>query len=425
MTTAAVILAGGRGTRSADPSRAKVTQALGGTSLLEWHYQLIALSSIDECFVVAGHLGHQVQELSDQVTSGDFPVQVIHEPEQRGTLAAVKLAAKHTSASRFIVILGDVLMSVPLDHVLNQWTQSGRGVLAVVHPSSHPHDSDAVFAESRDTVRVIPKHEQRVDIPNMASAGLFGLDRAALQRYSELTDIGSDVLLAAATDHDLLALVSSHYLKDTGTPERLRAAVDDFESGLFKTRGTVEPRPAVFLDRDGVINPSQPVFLAPDDYTLLPGVAAAIGELNSRGVPVIVITNQPHIAKGHLTFGQHTAIRARMDMLLANEGAFVDDYFFCPHHPDSGFVGEVAALKGPCDCRKPAPLLVRQARELHILDISASVMVGDTDRDRDLALACGMGFIRVNSDDSGHCAHDSFASSAEAIKRALEIVACS
>ena len=424
MTTAAVILAGGRGTRSVDPNRAKVTQTVGGASLLEWHYQLIARSSIDECLVVAGHLGHQVQELSDQVTSGDFPVQVIHEPEQRGTVAAVELAAKHTSASGFIVILGDVLMSVPLDQILNEWTRSGRGVLAVVHPSSHPHDSDAVFTESRDTVLVIPKHEQRAGIPNMASAGLFGLNRGALQRYSELTDIGSDVLPAAAAEHDLLALVSSHYLKDTGTPERLSSAVDDFESGLFKTRGRLEPRPAVFLDRDGVINPSQPVFLTPDDYLLLPGVAEAIGKLNSRGIPAIVITNQPHIAKGHLTFEQHTAIRARMDTLLANEGAFVDDYFFCPHHPDSGFVGEVAALKGACDCRKPAPGLVRQACELHILDISTSVMVGDTDRDRDLALACGMAFVRVDYNHSSHSTDESFTSSADAIKRALEIASC-
>jgi len=259
----------------------------------------------------------------------------------------------------------------------------------------------------------------------MASAGLFGLDRAALQRYAELSDIGSDVLPAAAADHDLLALVSSHYLKDTGTPERLSVAVDEFKAGVFRTRGKLAPRPAVFLDRDGVINPSQPVFLSPDDYTLLPGVAAAIGALNSRGVPVIVITNQPHIAKGHLTFEQHTAIRARMDTLLANEGAFVDDYFFCPHHPNSGFAGEVATLKGACDCRKPAPGLVRQARDLHILDVSASVMVGDTDRDRDLALACDMAFIRVDSDHSSHSSDESFTFSAEAIKRASEVVSCS
>ncbi len=90
-----------------------------------------------------------------------------------------------------------------------------------------------------------------------------------------------------------------------------------------------------------------------------------------------------------MTFEDHQRIRARMDRLLGAQGAFVDDYLFCPHHPEAGWVGEVAELKIPCECRKPDIDLARQAARRHRLDLGRSVMVGDTDRDRGFARGHG------------------------------------
>jgi D-glycero-D-manno-heptose 1,7-bisphosphate phosphatase len=258
----------------------------------------------------------------------------------------------------------------------------------------------------------------------MSSAGLFAITRAGLDAYKDRRDVGSDVLPAAAANGDLFAFVSSHYFKDTGTPARLAAARGDVDSGAFDRRGDLSERPALFLDRDGVINPTEPEFYAPDEYVLLPGVAEAIGSANRAGIPVIVVTNQPALAKGLMTFDDHQRIRARMDRLLGAHGAFVDDYLFCPHHPDAGWVGEVSELKVPCECRKPDIDLARQAARRHRIDLSRSAMVGDTDRDRGFARGADLHFIHVSAPHEGHEGEDCLPEAADAIRRGIEVVAC-
>ena len=232
------------------------------------------------------------------------------------------------------------------------------------------------------------------------------------------------MLPAAAAKGDLFAFVSSHYFKDTGTPARLAAAQSDVESGAFRRRGDLGSRPALFLDRDGVINPTAPEFYTSERYVLLPGVAEAIGAANRAGIPVIVVTNQPALAKGLMTFEDHQRIRARMDRLLGAAGAFVDDYLFCPHHPEAGWIGEVPELKVPCECRKPDIDLARRAAVTHRLDLPRSVMVGDTDRDRGFARGAGMRFIHVSAPHGDMDAEDCLPEAADAIRTGIEALAC-
>lgn len=424
MTATAIVLAGGRGTRSADPTKAKLGQHVGGKSLMEWHIALLKDTEISEVLVVAGHLGHQVQALVDHVDHHGLTITVIHEEKQEGTVAALRLAARHTESDDFLVILGDILMSLPVQHLLDDWRTTGANVAVVVHPSTHPEDSDAAFPAHDGSVLVVPKSEPRDHIPNMSSAGLFAITRHGLTKYGHLRDFGSSVLPAAARADDLFAFISSHYLKDTGTPTRLEAAEDDIARGAFTRRGDQRPRPGLFLDRDGVVNPTEPEFYEASRYEILPGVAKAIREANQAGTPVIVVTNQPHIAKGLMTFDDHQHVRAKMDRLLGADGAFVDDYLFCPHHPDAGFIGELVELKVACECRKPDIDLARQASARHRIDLTRSVMVGDTDRDRGLARGAGMHFIHVSTTCSGCDTADCFPDSAIAIHRGLEVLGC-
>ena len=99
------------------------------------------------------------------------------------------------------------------------------------------------------------------------------------------------------------------------------------------------------------------------------------------GFLVIVVTNQPVIARGEITPEQLEEIHRKMETLLGAEGAYVDAIYYCPHHPDSGFAGEIPELKKVCDCRKPKPgMLLRAADDYHI-DLAASWMVGDQKMD--------------------------------------------
>jgi histidinol-phosphate phosphatase family protein len=138
--------------------------------------------------------------------------------------------------------------------------------------------------------------------------------------------------------------------------------------------------PAAFLDRDGTIINDANYVRDPADVVLLPGAAAAIARLNGAGVAAVVVTNQSAIARGWLANDEYAAVRARLDELLAREGARIDATYTCPHLPE---------ISGPCECRKPGLELYREAIADLGLDPARSLFVGD--RWRDVAPAAAFG----------------------------------
>lgn len=152
-------------------------------------------------------------------------------------------------------------------------------------------------------------------------------------------------------------------------------------------------RCALFLDRDGVLIKDNGYICSPKQVLLLPGVAEALARVNRSGVPVIVITNQSGIARGWLSESDLQAIHARLDQLLANAGAHVDRYYYCPHHPEFG-QGE---YRQRCGCRKPAPGLLLQAARDFSLDLGHSFLVGDRLSDLQAGAAAGCHTILVRT----------------------------
>jgi D,D-heptose 1,7-bisphosphate phosphatase len=138
---------------------------------------------------------------------------------------------------------------------------------------------------------------------------------------------------------------------------------------------------AVFLDRDGVIN--QLVFfpeyglidspLNPASYKLIPGAAQAIRAFNELGIKVIVVSNQPAVAKGKTTLELFDKICQKMKHLLEKQHAFVDAEYYCLHHPKA----KDPELRTICDCRKPRPGLILKAAEDFSLDLSNCYLIGD------------------------------------------------
>ena len=122
----------------------------------------------------------------------------------------------------------------------------------------------------------------------------------------------------------------------------------------------------------------------------MPGAAEAIKKINQAGYLAIVITNQPVIARGEVTLPQLNEIHAKLETLLGREGAYIDGLYFCPHHPDKGFEGERPEYKRDCECRKPKAGMVLQAARDFNIDLSASYMIGDRDKDVECGQAAGL-----------------------------------
>ena len=117
------------------------------------------------------------------------------------------------------------------------------------------------------------------------------------------------------------------------------------------------------------------------DFVLLDGVAEAIKKINKSDYLAVVVTNQPMIAKGFISFEEVEMTHKKMETLLGEEHAFLNGIYFCPHHPEKGFEGEVKELKIDCECRKPKPGMLLQAAADMNIDLKNSWMIGDSERD--------------------------------------------
>jgi histidinol-phosphate phosphatase family protein len=175
----------------------------------------------------------------------------------------------------------------------------------------------------------------------------------------------------------------------------------DWQAGRIDPAAATAPRPAVFLDRDGTLNAERGHLATPADLELLPGVSAALRALRDAGYLLVVLTNQPVVARGEASEEDVAAIHRRLEWQLGIEGAYVDRIYICPHHPDGGFAGERADLKIACACRKPGLGMFEQAcRELNI-DTGRSWMIGDQTRDIELAKRAGLRSVLVRTGAAG------------------------
>lgn len=151
-------------------------------------------------------------------------------------------------------------------------------------------------------------------------------------------------------------------------------------------------KPAVFLDRDGTLNVEKNYLYRVEDFEFIPGAVEAVSMLNHAGFLVVVLTNQSGIARGFYSEADLRQLHRHVDALLAAEGARVDAWYYCPHHPEGR-----EPYRQPCNCRKPLPGMLLQAAEEHGINLKESVMIGDKLADIQAALAAGCRPILVRT----------------------------
>ena len=154
------------------------------------------------------------------------------------------------------------------------------------------------------------------------------------------------------------------------------------------------PRPAAFLDRDGVINVDTGYPHRPDELRFTPSAIEGIRLLNDAGWLVIVVSNQSGVARGLFGTAQVEAFHAHIQAELAKAGARIDAFYYCPYHPD----GSIAEWAIQHEDRKPGPGMILRAMREWPVDRARSVLIGDKQSDMDAARAAGVQGIRVDSD---------------------------
>ncbi|GGK44330.1 MULTISPECIES: D-glycero-beta-D-manno-heptose 1,7-bisphosphate 7-phosphatase [Aliivibrio] len=146
-------------------------------------------------------------------------------------------------------------------------------------------------------------------------------------------------------------------------------------------------KPAVFIDRDGVINVDRGYVHKRDDFEYIDGVFEATKKLKEMGYLLVLVTNQSGIARGMFTEDQFEILTEWMDWNFADNGVDFDGIYYCPHHPEA----TVEKYKEACDCRKPNPGMLVSAQRFLDIDMENSIMIGDKKEDMMAAQAAGVG----------------------------------
>lgn len=383
-----VIIAGGRGTRLGKITTKipKPMIEIGGEPLLLHQILLLKRYGIKNIFILTAYLAEMIENYFGDGKKLGVNIKFLRSDESLGNADRVKLLDGKISDD-FLVFYGDVMLDMDLKKLIAfHKTKAGIATL-VIHPNDHPYDSDLLETDANDKIVALhPKpHPADVYFKNLVNAGAYVFSPRIFHHIKtrpgiEL-DFGRRIFPELIKKENVFGYNTPEYIKDMGTPERLKQVRKDYLSGKIARMNSKNKQRAVFLDRDGTINQKADDLYDINVFKLLPGAAKAVKIINQAGYLAILATNQPVIAKGFLTIDGLEEIHKKMQMLLGQEGARLDGIYFCPHHPDRGYPEENSKYTIQCGCRKPQIGMVKKAQNDFNIDLKNSYFIGDSDRD--------------------------------------------
>lgn len=399
---------------------------VAGRTLLEHQIRLCKRFGLEDIILLTGHLAHVIY---DHFLDGAYlGVKLTHvvEPRALGTAGSVNLL-KFLINDRFLVLYGDIIMDMDLNRLIQfDGLHPSSGTL-VVHPNNHPYDSDLV--EMNEDCWITAFHSKPRPpggyYQNLVNAAAYILSPDIFDWIDSNTpsDFGRDIFPNAVRNGvKFRGYLTSEYIHDVGTAERVQHVTHDLENGKIARRNLSHSQAAIFLDRDGVLVDFVDHLTKPEELNLSKDASLAVSMINQSDYLAVVVTNQPMLAKGFMDRDTLKVIHNKMETLLGDNRAYLDSIYYCPHHPESGFPGEIVSLKIECQCRKPRPgMLLKASRDLNI-DLSRSWMIGDQETDLIAGKNAGCRTIFINPAKQGHPMADAhFSSLLEAVTFILNI----
>lgn len=375
-----------------------------GKPLLEYQIDSLRESGIDNIILIIGYLGNIIQEYFADGTKFGVNIQYIIEEKPLGTAGALYYL-KEKIQGDFVFVFGDLLLDIDWNRFVGFHKKNNGLITLYGHPNSHPYDSDVIVSdENNRVIKIEPKNIKRdFYYHNFVNAGIYCMSSIILDavKNPEKTDLEKKIITEEINKGRVYAYRSTEYIKDIGTPKRLNSAYQDIKNGLLKNKNLKNKQKAIFLDRDGTINVLNGFLSNIDDFEFLPGIAEAIKKINNSEYLVIVATNQPVVARGECTLEKLEQIHMKMELELGKQGAYLDDLFYCPHHPDKGYKGENIEFKIDCNCRKPKTGMLKQAANKYNIDLKQSWFIGDTTMDIKTGINAGTKTILVNTGEAG------------------------
>lgn len=381
-------MAGGFGTRLLEITKGEMPKPMAkiaSVPLLERAILTLKKHGVTEFFISVSHMAEKIVNYFNNGEKLGVKIEYIFEETPLGSGGALYYL-KGKVKEDFIVCSSDTVFEIDVKKMLSFHKKRKAVATLFTHPNTHPYDSDIVLTDrfSRVTGFILKNSERNGYYKNNVNAGFSILSAKSLDSIKECKKMNFEhdfITSLIENGEKVCAYKSSEYIKDAGTPERFYRVEKEILSGLVEDRCYKNKQKAIFIDRDGTLNVYKGFINSQEQIELEKGVCAGVKKINESGYLAIVISNQPVIARGEATFSAVEQTFDKIETLLGKEKAYLDGIYYCPHHPDKGFKGEVKRLKKDCSCRKPKIGLIEKAVKDFNLDLSSCFMIGDSEVD--------------------------------------------
>ncbi len=378
-----VILVGGLGSRlgALTADCPKPLLSVAGQPFLS-HLMTNAMRfGFDQFVLLAGFKSDLVEQYAQKFSSDHaVGVAISVEDSPAGTAGAL-VPARNLLADEFLLLNGDTLFDFNLlDLAVRAAAEPWTGRIALRRIADTSRYGRVECAGDR----IVSLSEKTPGLSGgLINAGAYWLSRSILDqiRTSPLS-LEHDVFPALVEQRALLGFEYDGPFIDIGVPDDLEFAQSRWREFLL--------RPATIFDRDGVLNVDAGYTHRIEDFRWIDGAIEAIKLANDAGRYVFVVTNQAGIARGYYDRADVDALHHWMNEDLRPHGAHIDDFRYCPHHPE----GTVAALGITCECRKPKPGMINSLLAEWAVDRNETILIGDKPSDIAAATAAGIrGFL--------------------------------
>ena len=403
----AVIMAGGKGTRLKEITKDEIPKPMAkilDKPILEYQIEVLRENNVLELIIIIGHLGNKIKEYFKDGKDFGLNITYIEEKEPLGTAGAFYYLKEYIKED-FILLFGDLIFDIYLKRMIEFHEKNASFATLFVHPNSHPYDSDIVLMDKDSKIVGFDSKNNIRDYfyDNCVNAGIYIISNKLLNKIDKLQkiDLEKDILSKEIEKENVYGYYSSEYVKDVGTVERINKTAEDIQNNILKKKNLKNKQKCIFLDRDGTINIHKGLITNPQEIELEKYVAQAIRKINSSEFITVIITNQPQVARGLCSIEDIENINKRLKTLLGENGVYVEDIYFCPHHPDKGYPEENKDYKIKCKCRKPDIELIEKAKLKYNIDLENSWFIGDTTIDIQTGINANMNTILLNTGEAG------------------------
>lgn len=361
--TQAVILAGGLGTRLKPFTNTapKPMYLINNVPFIDYLIRQMKNFGMEEVLLLLGYLPKKIMDYLGDGSRYGLTINYDITPVDYDTGMRIKHATPQI-ADKFLLLYCDNYCPINYSKLFADFCNNKAKIQITAYSNRDNYTKSNLHVADNGMIKI---YDKKRATPNLKGVdiGYALVDKSVISLIPDGNyNFEAEVYPQLVEQNKLFATVTEHRYYSVGSFERIRLTEEFFK-----------PKRVVFLDRDGTLNkrPARACYIEkPEDFVWLSGAIKAIKMLKENGFFVIIITNQPGIARGNLTEEMLYCIHEKMHTDLLKEGTDVDDIFYCPHNWDDG-----------CFCRKPNPGMLFDAQKKYSLNLSECYLIGDDERD--------------------------------------------